>query len=646
MWPASPAHRHFANVACPSGPRCELPHCIFGHDITLPTTAESSPATKVTSLAQHSAINRQSVHDEAKQTLTNESVASVVPEGTFALTKMPNNSSASRVVVHTAPPTTLPRSVLRSVSPPTKTNTSNFTSKSDAPVSLMPRKLNKEPATLSKRFTLLKLLHTYMKPLNDKIATAVKLDIKALHLSPNQLIRIAVDEEEKIAKENESVYENILKQRLFKLKTMTPELWVKERREALAKERNDPPRKTPPKRVETGLDSDQEIAFLSLLKCPLTGLDAHGYVTRPPTMEELEEALKAHAAAHCWEECDRCNSRFQVFPERREEDGAFTTGGQCRYHWGKRSFAKRTKNAVPEPSRFTCCNEPVGSPGCTVHSTHVYNVKDPKRLSIVMPFLETPENEKAPPRSAVCFDCEMGYTTNGLELLRITAISWPSHRPLIDVLVRPLGHILDVNTRFSGITAEQFVNAKPYDPGNPKPVRSNLCIVDSPHAARELLLAHLSPTTPVLGHALENDLNTIRLIHPTIVDTVLLYPTRQGLPYRHGLRFLAKTHLSEDIQQGGAAGHDSFEDARTTGELIRFKIREKWKTLKVDGWQIRDGGVFPPMPTGIPPSEKLSAHSSMVPIATMAKLEGTAAQKRKFDKTEGLGSSQSPPAKK
>jgi hypothetical protein len=332
-----------------------------------------------------------------------------------------------------------------------------------------------------------------------------------------------------------------------------------------------------------------------------------------------------------------------VFPERREEDGALATGGECTHHWGKRIFPKKAKNAVPEPTRLSCCNEVVGSPGCVTHETHVFKIADPKRLSLVMPFVETPENESAPQHTAVCFDCEMGYTTCGLELMRLTVISWPLHKPLIDVLVRPLGHILDVNTRFSGITAEQFLNAKPYDPDNPKPIRKDLRIVESPYEARKLFLAQVSRNTPVLGHALENDLNTIRLIHPTIIDTVLLYPTRQGLPYRHGLRMLAKLHLGEEIQQGGAAGHDSYEDARTTGELVRYKIKEKWKIMKHDGWQIRDNGVFPPVPPGTPPPDALAA-PSMVPVAATANMGGQTTEKRKIDPTDRTG--ETPPAKK
>jgi RNA exonuclease 1 len=497
----------------------------------------------------------------------------------------------------------------------------------------MPRKLNKEPATFTKRVALLKALHTYMKPQNDKLLKAVRPEVKALHLSPNQLNKLAVDEEERIATSNPSVYENILKQRLVKLKGMSAEEWVKERRDVVAKENGEPPKKAPPKRVDTGLTSKEEMTFLPRLVCPQDGLDQHGYVTSLPVEADLNEAKLALEAAGGWEQCDRCSTRFQVFPERREEDGALTTGGQCKHHWGRRVFPRKSRGVAPEPTKFSCCNGEVGSEGCTTHPTHVYNVKDRNRLSLIMPFVKTPENDNAPKDTAVCFDCEMGYTTNGLEVLRLTVISWPQHKPLIDVLVRPLGHVLDFNTRFSGISADQFLNAKPYDPENPKPVRKDLRIVESPYAARDLFLSHVSPTTPVLGHALENDLNTIRLIHPTIIDTVLLYPNPSGLPFRFGLRKLASDHLGELIQQGGAAGHDSYEDARTTGELVRCKIKERWNLLKNDGWQIREDGVYPPMPTEKPP-EQAPIAPSMVPEAKMAVLEGKLASKRKLEDGE------------
>jgi RNA exonuclease 1 len=622
----------------------------------------SPPIANVAKSDREPDVKRLKLNDGTKEPVAPIVPVEAAPKSVFVGSIMPKDKAqaASRDAGHTNAATTppipsltskatdpLPQSATRAISPPSATVAPKATPKPDTPVALMPRKLAKEPVPFARRLTLLKALHTYMKPQNDKIAKAVKPEIKALHLSPNQLNKLAVDEEAKLAIDNPSVYENILKQRLVKLKGMTPEVWVKERREALAKEKGDAPKKPPPSKVDTGLTPKEELVFLPMLTCPQDGLHNHGYVTKLPSEEELKEADLAQTSAAFWEECDRCATRFQVFPERREEDGALTTGGQCKHHWGKRIFPKRAKNAAPEPTRLSCCNEPVGSPGCITHETHVFKISDPKRLSLVMPFVETPENPEAPPHTAVCFDCEMGYTTHGLELMRLTVISWPIHKPLVDVLVRPIGHILDVNTRFSGITPEQFVNAKPYDPQNPKPMRKDLRIVESPYDARDLFLSHVTRSTPVLGHALENDLNTIRLVHPTIIDTILLFPTRQGLPYRHGLRTLAKWHLGEDIQQGGAAGHDSYEDARTTGELVRFKIKEKWKVMKHDGWQIGDDGMLPPMPAGTPPPDASSAPAapSMVPVAATAAIEAKPAEKRKPDIDEH-GDDDEPAAKK
>ncbi|KAH9866197.1 hypothetical protein J1614_008762 [Plenodomus biglobosus] len=660
MWPSIPAYRNFGNTPCPSGARCELPNCIFNHGAPNPSPARPSSVPMAAASHREPEAKPQNLNEGTRERIASPVEQSRAKPSVFVGLTLPkpkdvvstadeetpdSQTSKSKAAVESTCSASLPASATRPISPPT-TAAAKPQAKPDVPIPLMPRKLTKEPATFTKRVTLLKALHAYMKPQNDRLLKAKNPEIKALHLTPNQLIKLAVDEEAKIASVNQSVYENELKHRLVRLKNMAPEVWVKERRDDLAKENGDAPKKPAQKKVDTGLSPKEEITFLSVLKCPQEGLDAHGYVTNLPAEKDVIEEQKIIEASDFWEECDRCRTRFQVFPDRREEDGALTTGGQCSYHWGKRIFPKRNKDAaVPEPTRLTCCNEPVGTPGCTTHETHVFNVKSPKRLSLIMPFVETPENDKVPLHTAVCFDCEMGYTTNGLELMRLTVVSWPTHKPIIDVLVRPLGHILDVNTRFSGITTKQFLDAKPFDPADPKPVRKDLRIVDSPYAARDLFLSHVSPTTPVLGHALENDLNTIRLIHPTIVDTVLLYPTRQGLPFRHGLRNLAKLHLGTSIQQGGAAGHDSYEDARTTGELIRFKIKEKWKSMKSDGWTIRDDGLFPPMPADTPPTQAITP--ALVPTAKMAALEGTSAQKRKLEEDDWeVDTGEEPAAKK
>lgn len=122
-------------------------------------------------------------------------------------------------------------------------------------------------------------------------------------------------------------------------------------------------------------------------------------------------------------------------------------------------------------------------------------------------------------------------------------------------------------------------------------------IVSSPIVARDLLFSLISPDTPLIGHGLENDLNAVRIIHPTLIDTILLYPHRRGLPMRYGLKMLMETQLNKAIQvevDGKAMGHDSAEDARAAGELVRLKVQEKWSAMKGEGWSLLDGEFVPP----------------------------------------------------
>ena len=49
---------------------------------------------------------------------------------------------------------------------------------------------------------------------------------------------------------------------------------------------------------------------------------------------------------------------------------------------------------------------------------------------------------------------------------------------------------------------------------------------------------------------------------------------------------------------GGDRGHDSKEDAVATGDLVRVKAMETWKTLKSKGWVMKDDKLVPPPGTG------------------------------------------------
>ena len=367
--------------------------------------------------------------------------------------------------------------------------------------------------------------------------------------------------------------------------------------------------------------SHLELSILSKLRTPLTSLSAHGYVSSIPSAASIAAAQSGLEAAQGWEVCDRCKARFQVFPGRRESDGLLTSGGACTYHWGKPFFPSRAATDVKgskRERRYRCCGQAIGdSAGCTKASSHVFKVSEVKRLAALFNFIFTPENDLADDDAPVCIDGEMGYTVHGLELIRLTATSWPSGSPLLDVLVRPLGEVLDLNTRWSGVDASQLTNApsltspiKITDPADAEKLQGipKLHVVESPAAARDLLLRFLTPRTPVIGHGLENDLNAIRLIHPTVIDTALLFPHQAGLPYRHALRTLASLHLGRTIQAGGgmvagssaagedtvAAGHDSKEDANAAGDLVRWAVGREWEKMGRVGWKLVGGKLVPP----------------------------------------------------
>lgn len=619
----------FKDIACPQGEKCPLLTCIFSHKPTTSLDGQGTPQHVPTPAEAEAAVLDPPAPKRIKIEATTEtgSQDTKIPpprdEG-----KPPTSSSANVANGKLRQPnqsTPKLQSTSRDISPPptrVEPTPKNPEQKSPKPgasktshprppprqapkESLNPRMIPKPPAAHNVRLAILTKLHAAICALNDKVAKNVAGPEKYLVLTPNELITMALDEEEKVAKENTSIYSNIIKLRIVKFSKMSQEDWIKEVKGHLnsryykiepigeAKE---------PQVFTTGLSPKEEIAISRKLVTPLNGLEEFGYVTRAPTEEEIEQARKGVLESKGWEKCERCAGRFQVFPGRRE-DGLLTTGGQCTYHPGRPVYPPKKKTDHITGSRdvyYPCCNESVGtSAGCTKGETHVFKVSEAKRLASILQFEKTPEQPDKGQQQPVCFDCEMAYTTQGLELIRLTAVCWPEAKELLDILVRPIGEILDLNSRFSGVFPEHYATAIPYGPAaapsedgelEPTPMH----IVESPAAARELLFQFLQPDTPLIGHAIDNDLNACRIIHPTVIDTVLLYPHPAGLPMRSGLKVLSRRHLDRDIQTGGNRGHDSKEDSIATGDLVRVKALETWKRLQAKGWTIQDDKLVAP----------------------------------------------------
>ena len=132
-------------------------------------------------------------------------------------------------------------------------------------------------------------------------------------------------------------------------------------------------------------------------------------------------------------------------------------------------------------------------------------------------------------------DCEMVNTTVGSELARVTLIDHAGETEY-ESLVMPDNRILDYNTRFSGIRAEDLVG-----------VTTRLRDVQAQ------LLFKIDARDIMIGHSLESDLRAVKLLHSMVVDTSVVFPHKMGPPYKRALRTLAVEQIQRIIQNDGTS---------------------------------------------------------------------------------------------
>lgn len=166
----------------------------------------------------------------------------------------------------------------------------------------------------------------------------------------------------------------------------------------------------------------------------------------------------------------------------------------------------------------------------------------------------------------LAMDGEMIYTTQGIELARLSIVDW-NENVILDVLTRPIGKVVDWNTRFSGLSREMIKNFIPIIPltishlpivsnfplksslseeeekckGKEKELKDkqekwekeDLNEIDNKMISfdnlRSFFISHLIKSETILvGHSLENDLHYLGLEHWNIIDTAHLFPFRKS----------------------------------------------------------------------------------------------------------------------
>lgn len=135
--------------------------------------------------------------------------------------------------------------------------------------------------------------------------------------------------------------------------------------------------------------------------------------------------------------------------------------------------------------------------------------------------------------------------------------------------------------------------------------RNDQCILGVAKARQEIW-KYVGPWTIVIGHGVRSDLESLRWIHPIIIDSYIIEKAlkeeeelRNHIPIDISMRFteeelqemkkqkeaekresggplslkkLAKTRLGRDIQDKSRLGHDSLEDAIATRDLVHWHV--------------------------------------------------------------------------
>ncbi|XP_045155972.1 RNA exonuclease 1 homolog, partial [Echinops telfairi] len=134
--------------------------------------------------------------------------------------------------------------------------------------------------------------------------------------------------------------------------------------------------------------------------------------------------------------CCRCGAEYLV-----SASGRCVRAEECCYHWGR---LRRHRVAGGWETQYTCCSAAIGSIGCQVAKQHVQDGRKENLEGFVRTFeKELPEDTHP---GVYALDCEMSYTTYGLELTRVTVVD-TDMQVVYDTFVKPDNEIVDYNTR-------------------------------------------------------------------------------------------------------------------------------------------------------------------------------------------------------
>jgi RNA exonuclease 1 len=253
-----------------------------------------------------------------------------------------------------------------------------------------------------------------------------------------------------------------------------------------------------------------------------------------PKQDDSKTDIKDDVDKFIMKSCKRCNKTFQITSKSFLYS---PSNSECVFHWGKLRSMRFNKSIE---QKYSCCSGDLNSGGCET-GKHVYDgdYDGNSEGKNILGYIETIKNSisddtKSKSSSNIfALDCEMCYTTKGLELARVSIVDI-NLKEVYESIVKPECQVLDYNTRWSGLTEESLRNCN-----------KNI------NQVQNELLKFLNRDSILIGHSLDSDFKALKLIHKTVIDTSCVFPHKMGPPIKRALRNLMSEYLQKTIQEDG-----------------------------------------------------------------------------------------------
>ena len=177
-------------------------------------------------------------------------------------------------------------------------------------------------------------------------------------------------------------------------------------------------------------------------------------------------------------------------------------------------------------------------------------------------FLQTPAASAEEPKfRAVTLDCEMAGIASGAgEAILLCVTDYVTGALLLNRFVCPSEQITQMRSSIHGISKSKLDDAI-----------SQGQALSGWEGARSELWKYIDDNTILVGHALDHDLDALRIIHPYVVDSGILSRNAVGIHrIRWGLQTLCPELLNVEIRENNGGIHDCLEDVLATREVVLF----------------------------------------------------------------------------